>query len=91
MSAFCCPIQLMALSVMSCDQVIALFGRLLDLDGRGAFIERWIPLVRFTADKSVEVFESASSGRPRIKRTGRDWSPKPALHGTCRIAPSHIH
>ncbi len=56
-------------------QVVALFGRLLDLDGCGAFIERWIPLVRLAADESVEVFESASAGWPCIKGAGRTGLP----------------
>ena len=56
-------------------QVVALFGRLLDLDRYGAFIERWIPLVRLAADEPVEIFESASAGRPSIKGTGRTGLP----------------
>ena len=56
-------------------QVIALFGRLLDLDGGGALIERRIPLVRLAADEPVEVFESASPGRPRIEGPGRTGLP----------------
>src|SRR5271169_6549701 len=52
-------------------KVIALFGRLLWLDRYSAFIERRIPLVRFAADEPVEIFESASAGRPGIEGTGR--------------------
>src|SRR6202044_3217897 len=54
-------------------QVVALFGGLLNLDRDSSFIERGIPLVRLASNKSVEIFESASSGRPCIKwarRTG---------------------
>src|SRR5882757_4897343 len=47
-------------------QVVALFGRLLNLDGCGAFIERRVPLVRLTADKTIEIFEPAAPGGPRI-------------------------
>ncbi len=56
-------------------QVVALFGRLLRLDRYGALIERGIPLMRLTSDESVEIFESASPGRPGIEGTSRTGLP----------------
>ena len=52
-------------------QVVALFGRLLRLDRRGALVERRVPLVGLAADESVEVLEAAAAGRPGIERAGR--------------------
>src|SRR5580704_8542550 len=59
-------------------QVIALFGRFLHLDGVGAFIERWVPLMGLAANEPVKIFESSSPGWPRIKRTG--WTGQPDGH-----------
>src|SRR5580704_6690144 len=59
-------------------QMIALLGGLLDLDRGGAFIKRWIPLVRLAADEPIEIFESASPGRPSVKRAG--WTGLPDRH-----------
>ena len=52
-------------------QVVALFGRLPRLDGRGPLVERRVPLVGLAADESVEVLEAASARRPGIERSGR--------------------
>ena len=52
-------------------QVVALLGRLLWLDRRGALIERRVPLVRLAADEAVEVLEAAAARGPGIERTGR--------------------
>ena len=50
-------------------EVIALFGRLVRLDRRRAFVERRIPLVGFPADKAIEVLEAPSTtGRPVVER-----------------------
>src|SRR5271167_1622226 len=58
-------------------QVIAFLWGLLDFDRRGAFIQRWVPLVGLAANEPVEIFESSSSSGPRIKRPRRtglpDW------------------
>jgi hypothetical protein len=56
-------------------QVVALVGRLLNLDRVGAFIERWIPLVGLAADEPVEIFESSSPSRPCIKGADRTGLP----------------
>ena len=52
-------------------EVVALFGRLLRLDRRRAFVERGIPLVGLAADEAVEVFEPAAAGRPCVERPDR--------------------
>ena len=61
-------------------EVIALFGRLLRLDRRRAFVERGVPLVGLAADEAVEVLEAAAAGRPGVERptglvchTGTSW------------------
>src|SRR6267154_4162372 len=59
-------------------QMVALFGRPLEFHRCGAFIERRVPLVCLAADETVEIFESASPGRPGIKRTG--WAGLPNWH-----------
>src|SRR5208283_1519668 len=56
-------------------QVIALLGRLLDLDRRRTLIQRWVPLIRLAADEPIEIFEAASAGGPRIERAGRTRLP----------------
>src|SRR5678815_5452152 len=48
------------------DRVIALFRRATGLHRRRAIEQRRIPLVRFAADESVEMFEAAATGRPRV-------------------------
>ena len=48
-------------------EVVALLGRLLVLDRRGALVERRIPLVRLAAEEAVEVLEAAAAGGPRVK------------------------
>ena len=53
------------------DQVVALFGRLLRLDRRGALVERRVPLVGLAADEAVEVLEAAAARRPGVERSGR--------------------
>ena len=52
-------------------EVIALFGRLLHFDRRGALVERGIPLMRLAADEAVEVLEAAAARRPGVERAGR--------------------
>src|SRR5437588_10468022 len=73
-----------------CHQVVAFFGRLLHFDWRGAFIERWIPLMRFAADEPVEIFESSASGGPGFKRSGwtglPDWHLMAFTKLCCRVA-----
>ena len=56
-------------------EVIALFGRLLHLDGRRALVERRIPLVRLAADEAVEILEAAAAGGPGVERTRRAGLP----------------
>ena len=50
-------------------EVIALFGGLVQLDRRGAFVERGVVLVGLGADEAVEVLEAAA-GRPGVVRAG---------------------
>ena len=52
-------------------QVVALLGRLLRLDRRGALIQRRVPLVGLAADEAVEVLEAAAARGPGIERPGR--------------------
>src|SRR5947209_5327963 len=52
-------------------EVVTLFGRLLRLHRRGAFVERRVPLVGFAPDEAVEVFEATSARRPGVKRPDR--------------------
>ena len=52
---------------MSVIEVVALLGRPLVLDRRGALVERRIPLVRLAAEEAVEVFEAAAAGGPRVE------------------------
>ena len=52
-------------------EVVALFGRLLGLDRRGALVERRVPLVRLAADEAVEVFEAAAARGPGVERPDR--------------------
>ena len=52
------------------DQVVALLGRLLGLDRRGALVERRVPLVGLAADEAVEVLEAATAGWPGVERSG---------------------
>ena len=69
-------------------EVIALLGRLLRFDGRGALVDRRVPLVGLAAD---ETRRSTRSRRRRSAtgRTGRaGWSPTPAPRGTCRTGRS---
>ena len=56
-------------------EVIALFGRLLHFDRRGALVERGIPLVRLAADEAVEVFKAAAARGPGVERAGRAGLP----------------
>src|SRR5580765_1239864 len=56
-------------------QVVALFGRLLHLNWRGALIQRWVPLVSLAANEPVEIFKSSSASWPSIKRPGRTGLP----------------
>jgi hypothetical protein len=50
-------------------EVVALFRRLGDLDGRCAFVDSRVVLVGFAADEAVEVFESAAARWPLV-----EWS-----------------
>ena len=52
-------------------EVVALFGRLLRLDRRGALVERRIPLVGLAADEAVEVLEAAAARGPGVERPDR--------------------
>jgi Sulfatase len=52
-------------------EVIALFGRLLWFDRRGALVQRRIPLVRLAADETVKIFEPAAARWPGVKRPHR--------------------
>ena len=52
-------------------EVVALFGRLLRLDRRGAFVQRRVPLVRLAADEAVEVLEAAAARGPGVERSDR--------------------
>ena len=56
-------------------EVIALLGRLLRLDGGGAFVDRRVPLVGLAADEAVEVLEAAAAGRPLVERPDRAGLP----------------
>ena len=56
-------------------EVVALFGRLLDLDRRRALVQRGIPLVRLAADEAVEVLEAAAAGRPGVEGPRRAGLP----------------
>src|SRR5262245_51564583 len=47
-------------------EVIALLGRLVDLDRRRALVQRRVVLVVLAADEAVEVLE-AGAGRPHVK------------------------
>src|SRR5262249_54384420 len=51
-------------------QVIALLGRPLRLDRRGAIVQRRVPLIGFSTDKAEEVLETRSR-RPVFVRTDR--------------------
>ncbi len=51
--------------------MVALFGRLLHLDRRGALVERRVPLVGLAADEAVEVLEAAAAGGPGVERPDR--------------------
>src|SRR4029453_2867352 len=55
-------------------EVVALLGRLLRLYRRRAFVDRWVVLIRLTADEAVEVFES-TAGRPGLERPHRAGLP----------------
>ena len=48
-------------------EVVALLWRLLVLNRRGPFVEGRIPLVRLTAEESVEVLETTAPCRPGVK------------------------
>ena len=52
-------------------EVVALLGRLLRLDRRGALVQRRVPLVGLAADEAVEILEAASARGPCIERPGR--------------------
>ncbi len=52
-------------------EVVALLGRLLRLDRRGALVERRVPLVGLAADEAVEVLEAAAARGPGVERPGR--------------------
>ena len=56
-------------------EVIALFGRLLGFDRRGAFVQRRVPLVRLAADEPVEILEAAAARRPCVERPDRAGFP----------------
>ena len=56
-------------------EVITLFGRLLGLDRRGAFVQSRIPLVRLAADEAIEILEAAAAGRPGVERPDRAGFP----------------
>jgi hypothetical protein len=53
------------------EQVVALLGRLLQLDRRGPFVERRVPLVRLAADEAVEVLEASAARGPGVEGSGR--------------------
>ena len=67
---FCCADPVDGLVRHVVHQVVALFGRLLRLYRRGAFVERRVPLIGLAADEPVEVFEAAAARGPGVERTG---------------------
>ena len=56
-------------------EVVALFGRLLWIDRRGAFVDRRVPLVRLAAEEAIEILEAAAARRPGIERSDRAGFP----------------
>ena len=56
-------------------EVIALFGRLLGFDRRGALVQRRVPLVRLAADEAVEILEAAAARGPCVERPDRACLP----------------
>src|SRR5262249_41396705 len=56
-------------------EVIALVRGLVGLDRNGPLVKRGVPLICFTADEPIEIFESATAGGPCIERTGRTRLP----------------
>src|SRR5262245_24018020 len=58
-------------------QVVALLRSFRRLDGPVVLVKPWVPLVGFTADEAVEVFEPASGG-PAVERAS--WTRLPDRH-----------
>src|SRR5271166_4818919 len=56
-------------------EVVAIFGRLLWFDRRGALVQRRVPLVRLAADETVEILEAAAARGPCIERPNRTCFP----------------
>src|SRR5215470_11809323 len=48
-------------------EVIALVRGLVGLDRNGPLVKRGVPLICFTADEPIEIFESATAGGPCIE------------------------